>query len=108
MSIFGKTLSIWKLTKLSSGQGVFKDIFRPAGPFASAFSVTSRLQPNKNRIKSNLYRGSCGAAWLCRTINHPVALRAMGNIYFGFSSVVDSGDAEGFLFVDQELHLIKI
>ena len=98
------------MTKLSSGQGVFKDIFQPAGPFASAFSVTSRLQPNfnKNRIKSNLYRGSCGVAWLCRTINHPVALRAMGNIYFGFSSVVDSGGAEGLLFVDQELHLIEI
>jgi len=32
----------------------------------------------------------------------------MGNIYFGFSSVVDSGGAEGLLFVDQELHLIEI
>ena len=58
MSIFGKTLSIWKLTKLSVGQGDFNDIFRPAGPLASAFSVTSRLHPNfnKNRIKSVLHR----------------------------------------------------
>ena len=49
MSIFGKTLSIWKLTKLSVGQGVFKDIFRPAGPLTSAFSVTGRLHPNFDR-----------------------------------------------------------
>src|SRR5215471_19120105 len=110
MSIFGKTLSIWKLTKLSLGQGDFNDIFWPAGPFTLAFSVTSRLHPNfnKNRIKLILNRVVVGRHGFCHTINRPAALRAMGNVFFTFPWLLTQAVLRAFLFVDQELHLIEI
>jgi len=65
MSIFFITLSIWKLTKLSVGQGDLNNIFWPASLLALAFSVTSHLHLNfnKNRIKLILNRVVVGVTW---------------------------------------------
>ena len=49
-----------------------------------------------------------GQHGLCRAINRPAALRAMGNIFFTFPRLLTQAVLRAFCLFDQELHLIEI